>query len=242
MGEAVRAAAGDADWLSGAAGRASESEALLALLGAVAALWVEFPETGAAALFAFDAGAPVSLCAELRKLPGAAGRTSGAEVLLELFGAVTVLWVEFPETGAVVLFAFEAGAPVSLCAELRKLPGAAGRVSEAEGLLALLGAVAALWVEFPKTGATALFAFEVGVPVSLWRLSEDARRGVRSVGTAPEFVPVSAVLDAAERELGKADELPRFTATRRAEAPGASALWGVRAALAFCSAGVSDFF
>lgn len=122
------------------------------------------------------------------------------------------------------------------------LSGAAGRASESEALLALLGVGAALWVEFPEIGVALLFTFGAGVPASLWRLSEAARRGVRSVGTALEFVPVSAVLDAAERELGKADELPRPGATRRADAPGALALWRERAALAFCSAGVSDFF
>ena len=196
----MRVAAGDADWLSEAAERASEGEALLEMLGA---------------------GVPVSFCTGVRGFLEAEGRTSEAEGLLALLGAVVVLWVEFPEIGAVLLFAFGAGVPVSLCAELRKFSGAAGGTSEVEVLLALLGA---------------------GVPVSLWRLSEDARRGVRSGEAAPEFVPASAVLDAAERKLEKAGELPRFAATRRAEASGASDLWGARTAFAFCSACVSVFF
>ena len=164
----MRVAAGDADWLLGVVERASESEALLALLGAVVVLWVEFPETGAAALFVFETGVLVSFCTGPRKLPEAAERASEVGAFLEMAGTL-----------------------VSLCIGVRGFP---------EALLALLGA---------------------GAPVSLWRLSEAARRGVRSGEAAPEFVPASAVLDAAERKLEKAGELPRFAATRRAEASGA---------------------
>ena len=91
-----------------------EMGALLALPGAVVALWAEFPETGAAVLFAFEADAPVSFCTGVRGFPEAAGRALEMGALLALPGAVAALWVEFPETGAAVLFAFEAGAPVSL--------------------------------------------------------------------------------------------------------------------------------
>ena len=86
-----------------------------------------------------------------------------------------------------------------------------------------------------------LFAFEAGTPVSLWRLSEDARRGVRSVGAALVLVSASAILEAVERELEKADELLRPAAARRADVPGALALRGARAAFALCSACVSAF-
>ena len=104
------------------------------------------------------------------------------------------------------------GALVSLCTGVRGFP---------EALLALLGA---------------------GTSVSRWRLSEDARRGVRSVGAALVLVSASAILEAVERELEKAAELLRPAAARRADVPGASALRGARAAFALCSACVSAFF
>lgn len=131
-----------------------------------------------------------------------------------------------------------AGVPVSLCAELWRFPGAA----EAEAPLASFSPVAALWAEFPEAGAASLFAFEAGAPVSRWRLSEDARRGARSVGAALVLVSASAILEAVGRELEKADELLRPAAARRADVPGASALRGARAAFALCSACVSTFF
>ena len=108
----MRVAAGDADWLS-------ETEALLALLGA---------------------GVPVSLCAELWRFPGAAE----AEAPLASFSPVAALWAEFPEAGAASLFTFEADAPVSFCTGVRGFPEAAGRALEMGALLALPGAVAAL--------------------------------------------------------------------------------------------------
>ena len=111
-GAAVRVAAGGADWLS-------EPEALLVLLGAgvpvslcaelwrfpgaaeaeaplasfspVAALWVEFPEAGAASLFTFEADAPVSFCTGVRKFPEAAGRALEMGAFLEMPGAVVAL-------------------------------------------------------------------------------------------------------------------------------------------------------
>ena len=206
----MRVAAGDADWLS-------ETEALLALLGA---------------------GVPVSLCAELWRFPGAAE----AEAPLASFSPVAALWAEFPEAGAASLFTFEADVPVSFCTGVRGFPEAAGRALEMGALLALSGAVVALWAEFPETGAAVLFAFEAGAPVSRWRLSEDARRGVRSVGAALVLVSASAILEAVGRELEKAAELLRPAAARRADVPGALALRGARAAFALCSACVSAFF
>ena len=116
----------------------------MALPGAVVALWAEFPETGAASLFTFEAGAPVSFCTGVRKFPEAAGRALEMGALLALPGAVVALWAEFPETGAASLFTFEADAPVSFCTGVRKFPKAAGRALEMGALLALPGAVAAL--------------------------------------------------------------------------------------------------
>ena len=113
---------------------------------------------------------------------------------------------------------------------------------EMGALLALPGAVVALWAEFTETGAAVLFAFEAGAPVSLWRLSEDARRGVRSVGATLVLVSASAILEAVGRELEIAAELLRPAAARRADVPGALALRGARAAFALCSACVSAFF
>ena len=141
-----------------------------------------------------------------------------------------------------MLFAFEAGTPVSFCTGVRGFPEAAGRALEMGALLALPDAVVALWAEFPETGAAVLFAFEAGAPVSRWRLSEDARRGARSVGAALVLVSASAILEAVGRELEKAAELLRPAAARRADVPGASALRGARAAFALCSACVSTFF